>query len=133
MGLRCTFLVRSPELHQFLNDEELSSEFPELQSRDLSGGFAYYDAYMDDDRLVHETLRSARSLGVEIANYVKATGAVFTDGKISELQCEDLEGGFKFGIKARHFISSVGPWTTKLEWVCLRAGKRSFARRRVCT
>ncbi len=107
-------LFEAPELHTYLSREELAQEFPELQTGDLDGGFAYYDAYMDDDRLVLETLRAARTLGAEIVNYVKATGAEFQDGKISALQCEDLEGGFKFDIKARHFISSVGPWTDKL-------------------
>lgn len=107
-------LFEAPELHAYLNRAELAVEFPALQMAQLEGGFVYYDAYMDDDRLVLETLRAAKALGAEIVNYVKASGATFQDGKISELRCEDIEGGFQFGIKARHFISSVGPWTDKL-------------------
>lgn len=119
MGLGMWFydalsLFDAPELHVFMDREELAQEFPALQTLELTGGFAYYDAYMDDDRLVLETLRAARTLGADIVNYVKATGAAFDGGKISELRCEDLEGGFQFGIKARHFVSSVGPWTDKL-------------------
>lgn len=110
-------LYEAPELHSYLNREELSHEFPALQTKDLDGGFAYYDAYMDDDRLVLETLRSARQMGAEIANYVKAIGAEFDDqNRISALECQDLSSGIggKFKIQARHVISSVGPWTDKV-------------------
>jgi len=117
MGLGMWFydalsMFEAPELHTFLDQSELSHEFPALRMLKLEGGFAYYDAYMDDDRLVLETLRSARALGAEIANYVKATGAVMEQDRITALECE--EGGRKFQLKARHVISSVGPWTDQL-------------------
>jgi glycerol-3-phosphate dehydrogenase len=48
-------LYEAPELHQHLGPEELEREYPLLRSQELAGGFTYPDAYMDDDRLVHET------------------------------------------------------------------------------
>ena len=107
-------LFEAPELSQFLDVNEVSEEFPALQLNGLTGAFAYYDAYMDDDRLVMETLRSARQHGAEIANYVRATGVDFEGDFICAIECEDQLTKEKFPLRARHFVSSVGPWTDKL-------------------
>lgn len=107
-------LFEAPELNQFLDVQEVREEFPALQLKDLSGAFAYYDAYMDDDRLVHETLRSARAFGAEVVNYVKATGVHLLEGQVKSIECQDQLSGTQFKLRARHFVSSVGPWTDKL-------------------
>lgn len=104
-------LYEAPEMHEFLNPEDVHYEYPSLQTQDLSGGFTYYDAYMDDDRLVHETMRSAREWGAEIANYTRVTGCQMSHGKIEGLSCTDLESGETFLLRAKHFVGSVGPWT----------------------
>ena len=107
-------LFEAPELSQFLDVSEIRQEFPALQTNDLSGAFTYYDAYMDDDRLVMETLRSARTHGAVIANYVRATGVEFEGDYVGAIECEDQITKEKFPLRARHFVSSVGPWTDKL-------------------
>ena len=117
-------LFEAPELHQFYNSEELSVELPLLRTKDLSGGFSYADAYMDDDRLVLETLRSARAHGAEIANYVKAVGAVMDSGRVRGIECTDLEANHTFVLSARHIVSSVGPWTDRLGQTLFKEWKR---------
>lgn len=107
-------LFEAPELNEFLDVGEVQNEFPAIQLKDLEGAFAYYDAYMDDDRLVLETLRSARSFGAELVNYVKAIGAEFAGDFVSAIECEDVLSGTKFPLRARHFVSTVGPWTDLL-------------------
>jgi glycerol-3-phosphate dehydrogenase len=107
-------LFQTPEMHERLNAKESIERMPALRAKELVGSFIYSDAYMDDDRLVHETLRSANENGALAANYVKATGAGFKEGKISEVHCEDTISGEKFNIKTRHVISSTGPWTDSL-------------------
>ncbi|MBC87397.1 MAG: hypothetical protein CL677_09495, partial [Bdellovibrionaceae bacterium] len=67
-------LFRAPKLHERLNASESLERLPTLKSDQLKGSFVYSDAYMDDDRLVHETLRSAHSHGAAQANYVRAIG-----------------------------------------------------------
>lgn len=104
-------LYEAPELSEFLDLADVRTEFPALQTNLLEGAFAYYDAYMDDDRLVHETLRSACAYGALAANYVRATGA---SQDFSALECEDKFTWEKFSLKARHFVSTVGPWTDRL-------------------
>ncbi len=96
-------LFQAPEMHEGLSASESIHRMPSIRAEKLSGSYIYSDAYMDDDRLVIETLRSANVLGAQCANYVKATGAKFSDdGKIKEVQCEDQITKEKFSIKAKH-------------------------------
>lgn len=108
-------LFQTPEMHERLSAKESLERMPAIQPQDLEGSFVYSDAYMDDDRLVHETLRAANENGAVCVNYVKAVGASFdADGKIHQVQCKDVLGSGEFSIRAKHIISSVGPWTDQL-------------------
>lgn len=108
-------LFQVPEMHERLNSKSSVEHMPSIRTKDLQGSYIYSDAYMDDDRLVHETLRAANENGAVCASYVKATGAAFnTEGHISAVFCEDQISKNKFSIKAKHVISTVGPWTDRL-------------------
>ncbi|MCK6599228.1 MAG: FAD-dependent oxidoreductase, partial [Bdellovibrionaceae bacterium] len=65
-------LFQAPEIHDRLSRKQTILSQPEVRNVDLVGSFTYFDAYMDDDRLVHETLRSASESGAKIVNYIKA-------------------------------------------------------------
>ncbi len=118
-------LFQTPEMHERLSAEESLKRMPTIRDEDLQGSFVYSDAYMDDDRLVIETLRSANEQGAICANYVKATGAKFNgEGKVSEIQCEDQISKEKFSIKGKHVISTVGPWTDELGSALLKDWKK---------
>ncbi|MCB0406763.1 MAG: glycerol-3-phosphate dehydrogenase/oxidase [Bdellovibrionales bacterium] len=105
-------LFEAPEMHRRLNPEDVLNEFPTLKSEGLLGAYMYYDAYMDDDRLVHETLRSAARMGAIAANYVKAEGALVDKNKnLIGIECVDQISGEIFQIHGRHIVSTVGPWT----------------------
>lgn len=104
-------MFEAPELHERLDANESTERLPLLQRRELAGSYVYSDAYMDDDRLVHETLRAANKLGALAANFVKADDAQFTNGKVTSIGCTDLVSGKKFQIHGQHFISTVGVWT----------------------
>lgn len=107
-------MFEAPELHERLDAKESVERLPLLQRRELVGSYVYSDAYMDDDRLVHETLRAASKLGAVAANFVEAVDAQFTHGKVTSIGCKDKFSGQTFQLKGRHFISSVGPWTDEV-------------------
>ncbi len=107
-------LFRAPKLHERLNAKESVDRISILQAKNLLGSYVYSDAYMDDDRLVIETLRSAQKLGADLMSYVKATGAVKQNEKIQSVRCRDTLSGEEFEIRGKHFISTVGPWTDEL-------------------
>jgi glycerol-3-phosphate dehydrogenase len=105
-------LFQTPEMHERLNALETQDRMPIINANDLKGSFIYSDAYMDDDRLVHETLRSANEYGAVCVNYVTADKSTFgTDGKIQSIAVTDTIANKKFNIKAKHVVCSVGPWT----------------------
>ncbi len=104
-------LFQAPELHERLTAAESKNRMPILNSQDLLGSYVYSDAYMDDDRLVHETLRSANENNAICVNYVKANKSKLENNKISAIEATDQLTNEKFEIKAQHIISTVGPWT----------------------
>lgn len=101
----------APELHERLNASDSMERLPLLNSKNLKGSYVYSDAYMDDDRLVIETLRSAHSYGALSASYVTAGEPIRDENKIIGIECTDGLSGKKFVVKAKHIVGSVGPWT----------------------
>lgn len=104
-------LFEVPEMHERLNSSLTLSRVPSLESKNLLGSYVYSDAYMDDDRLVLETLRSAAHWGARCLSYVKATGRILDSRHFQKLICKDLENGKEIIVKAKHIVSTVGPWT----------------------
>lgn len=107
-------MFEAPELHERLSKDESIERLPLLQKNKLLGSYVYSDAYMDDDRLVHETLRSAVKKGALALSYVSADSAEMTNGKVSSIGCTDKLTGKKFKISGHHFVSTVGPWTDEV-------------------
>lgn len=99
------------ELHEHLNPTEAKDRLPFLRTEGLVGAYSYSDAYMDDDRLTIETLRSANDYGGVIANFVEARGSQIEDNHVVAIECFDNIKQKTFKIKGRHFVSCVGPWT----------------------
>lgn len=108
-------LFDAPESHDRWTPKESVELIPSLQEQGLLGGYTYSDAYMDDDRLVFETLRSANDCDLTAANYVKAVGCQQNDaGEVVAIRARDERNAEEFWIRGRHFLSTVGPWTDEL-------------------
>lgn len=100
----------APKVHEFLRARTTLLREPTLKDEGLTGSVVYSDAYMEDDRLVIETLRSAHREGAQIANYVTVEGCdQSSDGYV--VRATDNLTAQKYSIKARHVVGCVGPWT----------------------
>ncbi len=117
-------LFEAPEPHERLSADESVKRLPLLQRSGLEGSYVYSDAYMDDDRLVHETMRSAVSMGALAVNHVRAVDAVLENGKMSSVVCADSVSGTKFNLSGKHFVSTVGPWTDSVAVDLLKQWKK---------
>jgi glycerol-3-phosphate dehydrogenase len=117
-------LFEAPEPHERLSSQESCERLPLLQSKGLKGSYVYSDAYMDDDRLVHETLRSAVAQGARVANRLKAIDVRMENGQVRALKVHDRKSGQEFEIKGKHFVSTVGPWTDRVATELLRDWKK---------
>lgn len=104
-------LFQTPEMHEKLTKLETLERMPIVRGSDLAGSFIYSDAYMDDDRLVHETLRSANEAGACAVNYAEATKAYYSEGHVTSVQLRDKLTQETFNVECDHVISTVGPWT----------------------
>jgi glycerol-3-phosphate dehydrogenase len=107
-------LFETPEMHERLDPNKTLERLPWLRGDGLAGAFAYSDAYMDDDRLVIETLRDAERLGARCANYVRAKSATLANDQVQSLEVEDGITHEKWQLHARHFVSCSGPWTDQV-------------------
>jgi glycerol-3-phosphate dehydrogenase len=107
-------LFDTPEMHQRYNSKDTMQRLKILNSDGLVGSYSYFDAYMDDDRLVLETLRSANTYGAKAVSYCSAEAATMEGGVVSAVTCRDLLTNSSFQIRAKHVVSTVGPWTDEV-------------------
>ncbi|MFN9066955.1 MAG: glycerol-3-phosphate dehydrogenase/oxidase [Bdellovibrionales bacterium] len=120
-------LFQAPELHERLSAKSSLLRMPILKPQGLKGSFIYSDAYMDDDRLVHETLRAANEEGLIAANYCKAGALDFSnEGNFQALNVTDQLSKEGFKIKARHLICAAGPWTDELGQTFFKDWKKAL-------
>ncbi|MBL7545074.1 MAG: glycerol-3-phosphate dehydrogenase/oxidase [Bdellovibrionaceae bacterium] len=103
-------LFQAPEIHKKLAAEQTLSTQKELKSNSLVGSYIYYDAYMDDDRLTIETIRSAAHFGAAVGNYIR----VLSIEKMPDhyqVDVVDEVTQTQISIRTRQIVSCTGPWT----------------------
>ena len=72
-------------------------------------GFAYYDAWVDDARLVVLTLSSARAHGATVLARTRCTGAR-RDGDAWRVTLRDQASGKETEARSRILVNAAGPW-----------------------
>lgn len=100
--------------HERLSPQETLKRNPYIKKEGLKGAYVYSDGYMDDDRLVFETLRSANDWGALSVNYVKAQKPLVENQKVTGVYCKEQLSGDEFLVRAKHVVSTVGPWTDEV-------------------
>ncbi len=103
-------LFQAPEIHKKLEANETISTQSELKASNLVGSYIYYDAYMDDDRLTIETIRSASSFGAVIGNYLKVQ-SISKSKDVYVVDLVDTLDQTQIQIKTKQIASCTGPWT----------------------
>lgn len=104
--------------HRYLSASRLRAEMPGLAPGRFTGGLSYYDAQVDDARLVATLARTAASLGAMALNRVKAIGFSRSDPSgdgMATVTLRDEESGDTALVRARHVIGSTGVWTSDFE------------------
>ncbi len=109
-------------LHQKLTPAEVLSHCPTLKEEQLSGGFMYFDARVDDARLTLALVRTAAFHGATVTNHAEVIettrnqhgkvngGIVYADGR-------------EIRVKARVVIMATGVWLR--DWSGLQKGESS--------
>ncbi|MCA9393477.1 MAG: glycerol-3-phosphate dehydrogenase [Candidatus Omnitrophica bacterium] len=94
-----------------LSAAEVIHFIPGIKQEDLTGGLIYWDAQMDDARLVLENVQQAELNGAHVANYVEVRTILKENGKAVGVTVKDLISGETFDMRAKHIVCAVGPWT----------------------
>ena len=89
--------------------EAILQRFPTLNPEGLKGGCLYYDAVMDDSRIVIENLRSAKQLGATILNYTTAAPFLSPEGQVQGV----IYNGQK--AYAKQVIDASGAWSAEFQ------------------
>ena len=100
--------------HQFLSGAQISESEPVLSGGAIRKGAVYYDAQMDDARMVLEVLRSAVESGAVAANYVRVSSWILENNRVTGAVAEDCLSGASLNIRARVVINATGPWADRL-------------------
>lgn len=110
-GLKMTVPIQ-----KHLSKKGAKRRFPDIKDDALIGAIEFYDARVDDARLVITLVRTAVEYGAEAASRVKVTGIVKdSTGRATGVDAIDLESGEKLHIKARRIINATGVWTEQTQ------------------
>ncbi len=116
--------------HRSYSARGLQKLCPLLNSQGLTGGHLYYDARMDDSRLVLRVIREAVRAGGTAINYARAESLLKTaDGQVCGAVVRDtaVPNGRTAEVRAKVVVNAAGPWSDEL-----RAQVGGEARLRKC-
>lgn len=103
--------------HSHLSLHKTHQAVPLLSSDWIKGAYCYYDAVVDDSRLVMRLIEETVSDGGIALSYTRASGLLKdANGQVNGVAIEDISGQ-KLGsieVRARVLINATGPWTDNL-------------------
>jgi glycerol-3-phosphate dehydrogenase len=107
---------RAMPLHRHLTRSQMERKFPDLAHDAAIGAVQYWDASVDDARLVTTLVRTASSYGAHAA--ARTQVVEFTKGSTGAVNgavVVDLETGERITVRARNVINATGVWTEDTE------------------
>ncbi len=115
MGLMVYDVLGRRWAHQRYNAPKLQGLCPQINAKDLIGGYHYYDAQTDDARLVLRVIREAVRAGGTALNYAHVEGLLRDRaGQVRGVQLRDRVMGATKEVNALVVISAVGAWADRL-------------------
>jgi len=115
IGLILYDLMAHERQHRFYDTGDFSALTPYLKRKNLAGGFRFFDAQVDDARLVLRLINEAVSSGARVLNYTAARQIRRTDdGYVAGVVIEDTETLERKTISTRTVINATGAWGEEL-------------------
>lgn len=100
--------------HHKLDLEEILQKAPGLKSQGLVGGCSYYDAHMQDNRLVIENILAAEQAGAHIHNYTEVVGLLEGEYGIRGVKVRAAASGEEREIVGQVVVNATGAWSAKI-------------------
>jgi glycerol-3-phosphate dehydrogenase len=118
MGVTIYDLMAPKWVHGDLSTAQINRICPQLTNSKLNGGFYYYDAEVDDARLVLRIVQEGIAAGGTALNYLGAETLLFKrDGQVAGALLRDhapAGNDRTVEVFARVVINATGPWTDEL-------------------
>jgi len=103
--------------HKHLSLDQLRASMPLLRPKDMEGAYLYYDARLDDSRMVLRLIQESIPDGGTAVNYAKALKLLRqNNGQVCGIAVQD-QSRQQIGTKkifAKAVINATGPWTDEL-------------------
>jgi len=96
---------------RYLSANDVVSYLPYVNKDDLLGGVLYYDAQVDDARLVIELAQQAEQWGADILNYVGVSAISQIKSGNYTITLEDSVTGNTLDVTSRCVVNATGPWS----------------------
>jgi len=114
-GLSIYDLIAKKRCHRFLSPAELVARIPLIDQKDLTGGFMFFDAQVDDARLVLRLINEAVESGGVALNYTSVERVNRKrGGDVSGVALRDTETGRTGSVHAPLVINATGCWAESL-------------------
>ncbi len=114
-GLSLYDLMAQKRRHRFLPPEEVIAELPFIERKGLLGGYQFWDAQVDDARLVLRLIAEGRAAGGVALNYTAALSIARGDqNRVSGVMLKDVETHRTGGIATPAVINATGCWAEHL-------------------
>lgn len=101
--------------HRHLLRRQVRRIAPDFKVDQLAGAIQYYDAQVDDARLVVTVARTAASHGALCANRTKVVGFLRVGERVTGVRAVDLETGRELEVRARVVVNAAGVWTDEIQ------------------
>ncbi len=96
--------------HRYYKPYQFELFAPRITTRDLKGGFSYYDAQTDDARLTLRLILEGVADGGAAINYVAAEDVLQENGQVVGLRLHDQAAERRVDVRARVVINATGAW-----------------------
>jgi glycerol-3-phosphate dehydrogenase len=107
---------RAMPIHRHLSRRRMTRKFPDLAHDAAIGAVQYWDASVDDARLVTTLVRTAVSYGAFAASRTQVVALTKSStGAVNGAVVADLETGREITVRARHVVNATGVWTESTE------------------
>ena len=103
-------------IQRHLTRKGADERFPGIKKDALIGAIEFYDARVDDARLVITLVRTAVGQGAHALSRAAVTEIAKDDsGRVTGLTIRDQETGQEHAVTAKYVINSTGVWTEKVD------------------
>lgn len=103
-------------IQNHLSKKGALKRFPEVKDSALIGAIEFYDARVDDARMVIQLTRTAAHYGAVAVSRAKVSELdKGPDGRITGATVTDVESGRNLKVRAKHVIAATGVWTEETQ------------------